>query len=197
MKEKDLLTNFLVGNELHDVVTLNQFIQFFPSQYRSHPEVKDLYRTYLNARHQTRTKVRKNIDIEVRRNPLLLDSNSGHDVDTSKTLRLHDNGDIDRGISTDDDVDIEDVDKHLTLDQAIQELIQAEKIYKREITQLEQECNDFAEEFQKLDREMEGVQVPGHHLNSLREESLMKDIQKLIQLCDSITDKIPTDSSMD
>jgi hypothetical protein len=41
------------------------------------------------------------------------------------------------------------VDKHLTLDQAIYELTVAEKIYKKEIEQLEQECSAIAQEFQE------------------------------------------------
>lgn len=72
MKEKDLLTSFLLGNELHDSVTLQQFTKMFPPAFRTHPEVKDLYRAYLNSRHQVKTKIKRNIDIEVRRNPFHL-----------------------------------------------------------------------------------------------------------------------------
>jgi len=73
MKEKDLLSSFLVGNELHDSVTFQQFANFFPSAYKNHPDIKSLYRAYLDSRHHVRNKVRRNIDLEVRRNPFHLD----------------------------------------------------------------------------------------------------------------------------
>lgn len=41
------------------------------------------------------------------------------------------------------------MDKHLTLDQAIHELSVAEKIFKKEIEELEQECSAIAQEFQE------------------------------------------------
>lgn len=69
MKEKDLLSSFLVGNELHDSITFTKFTSYFPPAYRSSPEVKDLYRAFMNSRHQIRTRVRRNIEIEARRNP--------------------------------------------------------------------------------------------------------------------------------
>jgi hypothetical protein len=69
MKEKDLLSSFLVGNELHDSITFSKFTSYFPHTYRSSPEVKDLYRAFMNSRHQVRTRVRRNIEIEARRNP--------------------------------------------------------------------------------------------------------------------------------
>ncbi|KAI1293418.1 hypothetical protein EDD11_008376 [Mortierella claussenii] len=188
MKEKDLLAGFLVGNELHDVVTLQQFSQYFPSQYRTHPEVKDLYRAYLSARHQARTKVRRNIEVEVRRNPFHLDPQASGscvvDVDDS----------LDEDVLGTDDMEIEGVDKHLTLDQAIQELVRAEKIYKQEIKQLEEECNEFAQEFQDMDREMEAVQLPEQSASNTGEEALLKNLQHLIAICDSIAVKPPQDS---
>lgn len=94
MKEKDLLSRFLVGNELHDSVTLQQFKAFFPSAYQSHPDVKHLYRAYLNARHQTRSKVRRNIDVEVRRNPFNLDIQES-DEGSSRTSDDYDGNDMD------------------------------------------------------------------------------------------------------
>ncbi|KAG0309291.1 hypothetical protein BGZ98_003893 [Dissophora globulifera] len=144
MREKDLLTKFLVGNELHDSVTLQQFTQSFPTSYQSSPEIKDLYRVYLNARHQVRGKVRRNIEIEVRRNPFHLDQ-----YHEQQFGHVDGNDDQEYSIATSDDMDIEDVDKHLTLDQAIQELTQAENIFLQEIGQLEVECNEFTQEFQK------------------------------------------------
>lgn len=41
------------------------------------------------------------------------------------------------------------MDKHLTLDKAIQELAVAEKIYKKEVEKLERECSAIAQEFQE------------------------------------------------
>lgn len=41
------------------------------------------------------------------------------------------------------------MDKHLTLDKAIQELAVAEKIYKKEVEKLERECTAIAQEFQE------------------------------------------------
>lgn len=89
MKEKDLLSSFLLGNELHDSVTLQQFTHMFPPAFRTHPEVKDLYRAYLNSRHQVKTKIKRNIDIEVRRNPfhLAVDQASGQDASSSSKKR--------------------------------------------------------------------------------------------------------------
>ncbi|KAI8603781.1 hypothetical protein EDD21DRAFT_368136 [Dissophora ornata] len=188
MKEKDLLTKFLVGNELHDSVTSQQFAQLFPASYQSHPEIKDLYRAYLNARHQVRSKVRRNIDIEVRRNPFHLDQQTGWELRGGVTEEVHG---LDDDATVTDDMDIEDVDKHLTLDQAIQELLQAENIIKREIGQLEKECDDFAQEFQELDREMSSMEVPNGAAGVANEKSLMGDLQSLIALCDSITGSAP------
>ncbi|KAF9100078.1 hypothetical protein BGX27_000487 [Mortierella sp. AM989] len=203
MKEKDLLTTFLVGNELHDVVTFNQFAQFFPQAYRSHPEVKDLYRVYQNARHQTKERVKKNIDIEVRRNPFYLgqqETSLGTGEDASM-------GDDQMDIQSNDtsEMDIEDVDKNLTLDQAIQELVHAESIYKREIEKLEMECQEFAQEFQKyasmylirLDQDMDSVRVTEGVENEVDKESLIMDLQNLIKLCNSITDSTSMESSLD
>ncbi|KAG0200823.1 hypothetical protein BGX28_006209 [Mortierella sp. GBA30] len=183
MKEKDLLSSFLVGNELHDSISFTQFARFFPNAYKSHPETKDLYRAYLNARHQVRKKVQRNIDIEVRRNPFQFETQTG--AGTAGGVSEEPQNDI---IGA-DDMDIEDVDKHLTLDQAIQELTLAEKIYKKEIERLEQECSDFAQEFQNLDREMGSIQVPDRPVEGVDEEALMKDLEvsdDLIMRCDSI-----------
>ncbi|KAF9966453.1 hypothetical protein BGZ70_002293 [Mortierella alpina] len=72
---------------------------------------------------------------------------------------------------------MDDTDKHLTLDQAIQELALAEKIYKKEVERLEKECNDFAEEFQSLDKEMSAIVVPNAPMPGIDEEALMKDLQ--------------------
>jgi len=97
MKEKDLLSSFLLGNELHDSVTLQQFTHMFPPAFRTHPEVKDLYRAYLNSRHQVKTKIKRNIDIEVRRNPfhIIVDQASGQDVSSSSKKRGDDLDNID------------------------------------------------------------------------------------------------------
>lgn len=97
MKEKDLLTSFLLGNELHDSVTLQQFTKMFPPAFRTQPEVKDLYRVYLNSRHQVKTKIKRNIDIEVRRNPfhLAVDQASGQGASSSSRKREDDLEDID------------------------------------------------------------------------------------------------------
>ncbi|KAF9360233.1 hypothetical protein BGX34_007886 [Mortierella sp. NVP85] len=187
MKEKDLLSNFLVGNELHDSVTLQQFKAFFPTAYQSHPDVKHLYRAYLNARHQTRTKVRRNIDVEVRRNPFNLDIPEPDD-DGSGSSRTSDDYDG-------NDMDIEDTDKHLTLDQAIQELGQAERIYKNEIETLERQCNEFTQELEDLDREMGTIKTPEEFRSGLSEDSLMRDLQNLIQLCDSILEGTSPESN--
>ncbi|KAG0002305.1 hypothetical protein BGZ79_003217 [Entomortierella chlamydospora] len=195
MKEKDLLSTFLVGNELHDVVTFNQFTQFFPHTYRSHPEVKDLYRVYQNARHQARTKVKRNIDIEVRRNPFHLDQQGSRHIAEEEAST-----DDDQIESRRDDaleIDIEDVDKHLTLDQAIQELLQAENIYKREIDKLEKECQEFAQEFQSLDRDMDSIQVTEGSQNVVDAESLITELQDLIKLCSSIMDPASMESHLD
>ncbi|KAG0316979.1 hypothetical protein BGZ99_006563 [Dissophora globulifera] len=190
MREKDLLTKFLVGNELHDSVTLQQFTQSFPTSYQSSPEIKDLYRVYLNARHQVRGKVRRNIEIEVRRNPFHLDQYHEQQFD-----HVDGNDDQEYSVATSDDMDIEDIDKHLTLDQAIQELTQAENIFLEEIRQLEAECNEFTQEFQNLDRGMDNIRVPREPAHGVNEEALMKDLQNLITLCDTITESVPSDSS--
>jgi hypothetical protein len=105
MKEKDLLSSFLVGNELHDSVTLQQFMGFFPAAYRTHPEVKDLYRAYLNSRHHVRNKVRRNIDIEVRRNPFHLDQLPAAEPETGGSLTATSGEDA--LLRDEDDMDIE------------------------------------------------------------------------------------------
>ncbi|KAG0243912.1 hypothetical protein B0O80DRAFT_493208 [Mortierella sp. GBAus27b] len=193
MKEKDLLARFLVGNELHDSVTLQQFKSSFPASYQSHPEVKHLYRAYLNARHQVRTKVRRNIDIEVKRNPFNLDIQHGSDVDIQGSSRAE--HDMDSTMSTSDDMDIEDTDKHLTLDQAIQELAQAERIYRSEIENLEAQCNEFTRELEDLDREMDTVRIPKGSWSGIDDEQqVMKELQNLIQLCDSVLDSTSPES---
>ncbi|KAF9315184.1 hypothetical protein BG003_003421 [Podila horticola] len=183
MKEKDLLTSFLLGNELHDSVTLQQFTKMFPPAFRTHPEVKDLYRAYLNSRHQVKTKIKRNIDIEVRRNPFHLAVNQAGGQGASSIRKRED--DL-------EDMDIVDVDKHLTLDQAIQELSAAEKIYKEEIQRLEDDCASFAQEFQDLDKQMESTHVPQSSYE-FSDEALMTDLQELIRLCDSITDTVTTE----
>ena len=104
MREKDLLTKFLVGNELHDSVTFQQFTQLFPVSYQSHPEIKDLYRAYLNARDQVRSKVRRNIEIEVRRNPFYLDQQTGWEPRGAETGEVHE---LDDDVTITDDMDIE------------------------------------------------------------------------------------------
>ncbi|KAF9571467.1 hypothetical protein EC968_000498 [Mortierella alpina] len=179
MKEKDLLSSFLVGNELHDSISFTQFVKLFPHAYKTHPEAKDLYRAYLNARHQTRKKVQRNIDIEVRRNPFQLDAQTGAEVAVSDDAVLEnaDTGERGNEVAATEDMDIEDVDKHLTLDQAIQELVLAEKIYKREVERLEKECSDFADEFQSLDKEMSAIVVPNGPVAGIDEEALIKDLQ--------------------
>ncbi|KAF9335780.1 hypothetical protein BG006_010670 [Podila minutissima] len=184
MKEKDLLTSFLLGNELHDSVTLQQFTKMFPPAFRTQPEVKDLYRVYLNSRHQIKTTIKRNIDIEVRRNPfhLAVDQASRQGASFSSRKREDDL----------EDIDIEDVDKHLTLDQAIQELSVAEKIYKEEIQKLENDCASFAQEFQDLDKQMESTHVP-QSLDEFSDEALMTDLQELIRLCGSITDTVTSE----
>lgn len=174
MKEKDLIAKFLVGNELYDSVTLQQFKTLFPASAQSHPEVKHLYRAYLNARHQVRTKVRRNIDIEVKRNPFNLNIPQESGVGIRGSIETSESHDVDSTMLSTDDMDIEvgstpsytsnavyqarhssrspcsqDTDKYLTLDQAIQELAQAERIYKSEIEMLEKECNEFAQEFEE------------------------------------------------
>ncbi|KAF8942162.1 hypothetical protein BGZ52_012800, partial [Haplosporangium bisporale] len=83
-----------------------------------------------------------------------------------------------------------DVDKHLSLDQAIQELSAAEKIYKEEIQRLEDECASFAQDFQDLDKQMESTHVPQSSADGFSDEALMVDLQELIRLCDSITDTV-------
>ncbi|KAF9286954.1 hypothetical protein BGZ68_002384 [Mortierella alpina] len=193
MKEKDLLSSFLVGNELHDSISFTQFVKLFPHAYKTHPEAKDLYRAYLNARHQIRKKVQRNIDIEARRNPFQLDAQAGveapvRDIAVLENAHTTERGD---GLTATEDMDIEDVDKHLTLDQAIQELALAEKIYKKEVERLEMECNDFAEEFQNLDKELSSFAVPNGHVDGIDEEALMKDLQDLIERCDSILNNVP------
>ncbi|KAF9091192.1 hypothetical protein BGX29_004156 [Mortierella sp. GBA35] len=192
MREKDLLSSFLVGNELHDSVTLTKFASYFPSAYRSHPEIKDLYRAYMNARHQVRTRVKRNIEIEARRNPF--NANQGSDEAVLKLQEQQDVGmalegfdELEADSSMAVDMDIEDVDKHLTLDQAIQELALAEKIYKKEIGQLEKECNAIAQEFQDLDQEVDSVKVPGRMLEGVNEDALANDLQNLIAMCNSLT----------
>ncbi|KAF9438611.1 hypothetical protein BGZ76_006510 [Entomortierella beljakovae] len=187
MKEKDLLTSFLVGNELHDVVTFQQFTQFFPSTHRSNPEVKDLYHAYQNSRHQARTKVKRNIDIEVKRNPFYPDQFNDPSTSAS-TSEVRDDSRMDHVVHHVDtlDMDIEDVDKHLTLDQAIQELIHAENIYKQEVENLEKDCQEFAQEFQNLDRDMDSIQVRNDSENEVDKDYLVKELQDLIVICDSI-----------
>ncbi|KAF9941311.1 hypothetical protein BGZ67_005362 [Mortierella alpina] len=179
MKEKDLLSSFLVGNELHDSISFTQFVKLFPHAYKTHPETKDLYRAYLNARHQIRKKVQRNIDIEARRNPFQFDAQTGAEAPVSGIAVLGNAHTSERGddLTVTEDMDIEDVDKHLTLDQAIQELTLAEKIYKKEVERLEKECNDFAEEFQSLDKEMSAIVVPNGPVTGIDEAALMKDLQ--------------------
>ncbi|CAO3564830.1 unnamed protein product [Mortierella alpina] len=193
MKEKDLLSSFLVGNELHDSISFTQFVKLFPHTYKTHPEAKDLYRAYLNARHQIRKKVQRNIDIEVRRNPFQLDAQTGVEAIISNIAVLENTRASERGdeLTVTEDMDIEDIDKHLTLDQAIQELGLAEKIYKKEVERLEKECNDFAEEFQSLDKKMSAIVVPNAPVPGIDEEALMKDLQDLIERCDSIMNAVP------
>ncbi|KAG0280020.1 hypothetical protein BGZ95_011529 [Linnemannia exigua] len=157
MKEKDLLASFLVGNELHDSVTFTKFTSYFPSAHRSNPELKDLYRAYTNTRHQVRTRVRRNIEVEARRNPFHTaleqqeQQRSQHDhqqQQDSEAMTLEGFDELEpEGIDT--HMDIEDVDKHLTLDQAIQELALAEKTFKKVIEQMERDCNTIAQEFQE------------------------------------------------
>lgn len=72
MKEKELLASFLVGSELHDSVSFTKFTSYFPANLRTHPEVKDLYRAYMTSRHNVRNKVKRNIEIEARRNPFYI-----------------------------------------------------------------------------------------------------------------------------
>ncbi|KAF9908695.1 hypothetical protein EC991_009623 [Linnemannia zychae] len=191
MKEKDLLASFLVGNELHDSVTFTKFTSYFPSAYRSNPELKDLYRAYTNTRHQVRTKVRRNIEIEARRNPF-------HTTPEQQQLALQQQQQQDSVMTLEgfdelepegDDtyMEIEDVDKHLTLDQAIQELALAEKTYKKVIDQMERDCNAIAQEFQDLDQEVDAVNVPGRRLQGVNEADLAADLQNLIAMCNSLT----------
>ncbi|KAF9130044.1 hypothetical protein BGW39_003532 [Mortierella sp. 14UC] len=191
MKEKDLLASFLVGNELHDSVTFTKFTSYFPSAYRSSPELKDLYRAYTNTRHQVRTRVRRNIEIEARRNPFhttpeqqQLAQLQQQQQDSAMTLEGFDE------LEPEDDdtyMDIEDVDKHLTLDQAIHELTLAEKTYKKVIEQMERDCHAIAQEFQDLDQEMDAVNVPSRRLQGVNEADLAADLQNLIAMCDSLT----------
>ncbi|KAG0056488.1 hypothetical protein BGZ83_004746 [Gryganskiella cystojenkinii] len=161
---------------------------FFPSAHRSHPEVKDLYRAYLNSRHHVRSKVRRNIEIEVRRNPFHLDQLPTQPAETGASS-LASSAAAGEDVylrDDDDDMDIEDVDKSLTLDQAIQELALAERIFKKEIRTLETDCNNFAKEFQNLDSDMEALKLPGKSTTGVDELELMKELQELLELSTSI-----------
>ncbi|KAF9428278.1 hypothetical protein BGZ94_002909 [Podila epigama] len=144
----------------------------FPKQYRSHPDIKDLYRAYLNSRHQVKSKIKRNIDVEVRRNPfhLVAEQEGQQSIPSSSA----------QPTIEEDDMDIEDVDKHLTLDQAIQELTTAEKIYKEEVTRLKD----------NLDHQMESIRLPSSASIDVDEEALMLNLKDLIGLCDSITEGV-------
>ncbi|KAF9926962.1 hypothetical protein FBU30_003604 [Linnemannia zychae] len=192
MKEKDLLSSFLVGNELHDSVTLTKFASYFPAAYRSNPEIKDLYRAYMNSRHQIRSKVRRNIEIESRRNPFHTTPEQQQQHEQRSEENIMDLEGFDELVQDeiDLDMDIEDVDKHLTLDLAIHELMHAEKVYKKEIEQLEQECNAIAKEFQELDQEVSTVKIPSRHLESVNEVELASELENLITMCNSLTSEI-------
>ncbi|KAG0289134.1 hypothetical protein BGZ96_007227 [Linnemannia gamsii] len=191
MKEKDLLSSFLVGNELHDSITFTKFTSYFPPAYRTSPEVKDLYRAFMNSRHQVRTRVRRNIEIEARRNPFHTSSEQElqqqeREKEQDRVMALEG---FDELVPEDMDIcmEIEDVDKHLTLDQAIHELSVAEKIFKKEIEELELECNAIAQEFQDLDQEVDFVRVPGVPFEGINEAALANDLQSLIAMCNSLT----------
>ncbi|KAG0378352.1 hypothetical protein BGX24_004084 [Mortierella sp. AD032] len=198
MKEKDLLASFLVGNELHDSVTFTKFTSYFPSAHRSNPELKDLYRAYTNTRHQVRTKVRRNIEVEARRNPFhttpeqqqLEQQRQHHEQQQDSAMMALEGFDELEPEDIDTYMDIEDVDKHLTLDQAIQELALAEKTYKKVMEQMERDCNTIAQEFQDLDQEVDSVIVPSKRLLGVNEVDLANDLQTLIEMCDSLTSEV-------
>ncbi|KAF8944362.1 hypothetical protein BGZ47_004331 [Haplosporangium gracile] len=194
MKEKELLTSFLVGNELHDSVTFTKFTSYFPVAYKTHPEVKDLYRAYMNSRHQVRTKVKRNIEIEARRNPYYSSPQQAQEQGRETEGKQEKDSEMvlegfDELVPEDMDfyMELDDVDKHLTLDQAIQELAVAESIYKKEIEKLERESNAIAQEFQDLDLDVDSIKVPNLPFEGVNEAALASDLQSLIAMCDAIT----------
>ncbi|KAF9340978.1 hypothetical protein BGZ91_011510 [Linnemannia elongata] len=199
MKEKELLASFLVGSELHDSVSFTKFTSYFPANLRTHPEVKDLYRAYMTSRHNVRNKVKRNIEIEARRNPFYISPQQVQEQERERERDGRKEEERDDELMAlegfeelePEDMDyymeLDDVDKYLTLDKAIQELAVAEKIYKKEVEKLERECTAIAQEFQDLDLEVNSVKVPNQPFEGVNEAALASDLQSLIAMCDALT----------
>jgi len=59
-----ILTNFLLGSELFDSISFNEFKSFFPTKYQSAeciPQIRSLHALYENKRTDSRKAVKRNI----------------------------------------------------------------------------------------------------------------------------------------
>ncbi|KZZ95015.1 Kinetochore subunit NKP2 [Ascosphaera apis ARSEF 7405] len=66
--EEDILTNFLVlPSSLPTIISLEKFRELFPKRYRSHPQVRALYRELQYIRLNDLNRVRENIEHEKKR----------------------------------------------------------------------------------------------------------------------------------
>ncbi|XP_078367663.1 uncharacterized protein LOC144651588 [Oculina patagonica] len=58
---RELLTDALINNQVHNTYTMDEFKELFPRKYRDHRDVKLLYEAYQTKRKQIRDRVLMNI----------------------------------------------------------------------------------------------------------------------------------------
>ncbi|KAG0240664.1 hypothetical protein BGW41_006747 [Actinomortierella wolfii] len=219
MREEDLLASFLIDNEFQDTISFAHFVRLFPSKYRTHPDLKDLYRLYLSSRSSVRAIVRENIaeyaaqqqqgeaereeekrrahaQRKNRRPVTRLTAGSSHRSTSASASTATETATVagSRGDSgtyhgsdeSDDDMGLEGTDKHLTLPQAIDELLIARGVLEAEIERLESECQQYAEDIQSTEKKLDDVNIPSVPFKNYQENELFENLEQLIQLCDAI-----------
>ncbi|KAF9163952.1 hypothetical protein DFQ26_001953 [Actinomortierella ambigua] len=105
-------------------------------------------------------------------------SSAADTIDGSAAMELSSGSHDDAGDNSDDDMDIEGVETHLSLSQAIEELLLAQGAFESEIGRMERECRQHAEDIQSADQKLGNVKVPSEPFLDLQESDLLENLEK-------------------
>ncbi|BFZ59254.1 hypothetical protein YB2330_000260 [Saitoella coloradoensis] len=175
--EATILSSFLLSkSSLQDVVTLQQFTQFFPQTKRNSPLIKHIYNNIRQRRTHTTDQIRKNIQVEAK-------------VGTKRLLAARRKAEKSRGKDVDrDEVMVGDElyaagQKQVDLREIVARMEVAEDLLKTELEELHEETDRILEEMKDIAGGLSDLRygkLPGEGL----EDDLVAGLKALTDLCE-------------
>ncbi|KAL1923325.1 uncharacterized protein VTP21DRAFT_8305 [Calcarisporiella thermophila] len=168
--EETLLLSFLLGNELHDNITLQSFVSMFPIAFRNTPQIKELYREFQDQRNRIRETVRKNIRVEVE-----LGAKEEEDEEEKDMFENEDDRPMEKEGSS-----------RRNLAQALKALEDAEMKMDQEIREMERKCEEvYLPALQELDAQLRAIPCEPDATDPILSQ-VSHSLQDLERFCDDV-----------